>query len=944
MTTRKPNGKLQAWNLRGRKLTVGLVALTMASWASLAGTLEDLVVAAGETRTLSSDCTYRTITVNGTLTIDSGATVTIDDPDNWNFGILKVGDGLGAAGRLVLRDGAKLISPDKDGSYFYFGLNGGHADVEMSGEGTLLRCWRARFAYGRTADKPSSTAVRLADKARLYAVNSLAFADQEYGVPACPLDNDKAAAEVTLESESLLEGWRLSKGNDVRCDIHFRGGRLEAQCLGRSGDGDLVLDGTPEFPIRLHLRSSFDAANETYWDNITYYFKKSGGAGKFRLVGDCDFVKGGHGKMDQVLVEAAEADCLEMTYAGTTRVEEGGFALAAPSPFPPASDMVLGKGCNIDLRGNELRVGSLLGTGEVVDSGETPGMIRFTAPEGVSAVCECAHLPVVRLAKSGEGTLEIVRDSFAGISVEAGTLRLQNRKDVGYDQYRFKVDSAYGNTFDGMHIAELRLYNAEKDVTRPYLRLDHASGNAPALVDGVWDNDYAKWWYDCHHESQPDFGEAYVDILYDENLPVSGYTWISAGDTSPSADNCRDPGSWRLFGRESGGTWHELSRVGFREYTLPGRRAESKVFDLAYPNVITGGDVTVAKGATLALAEGVALSCASYDCRGVLESGKNARLAVGDAADVTIAYPGFDGGAAFEKIGAGTVTVLGALGGIRSLAVSGGTLKPQPGCDAPWLNYKFVLEARSDGEAYQFGELALYGRTGERVNLMANLASFKADGNVGENLFDDDLETCNWCNSDILNVEFTLKAADSVAGYLYAPTSQYNNWFKAPSQWKVYARQSDADDWTLLDARAEACDPAYDKTWYGYNRGVPYFFTAVRDTTRPAFDPTVVVSVAAGASLDLTKTATTLAALQVDVASAGAIKGGSLSAVGTLDVVASESLSGEVLLPLALDGTAMPANLSGWTVTLNGSPSKCRLGVRGGRLLLIPSGLAVLLR
>ena len=148
----------------------------------------------------------------------------------------------------------------------------------------------------------------------------------------------------------------------------------------------------------------------------------------------------------------------------------------------------------------------------------------------------------------------------------------------------------------------------------------------------------------------------------------------------------------------------------------------------------------------------------------------------------------------------------------------------------------------------------------------------------------------------------------------------------------------------MLDARAEACDPAYDKTWYGYNRGVPYFFTAVRDTTRPAFDPTVVVSVAAGASLDLTKTATTLAALQVDVASAGAIKGGSLSAVGTLDVVASESLSGEVLLPLALDGTAMPANLSGWTVTLNGSPSKCRLGVREGRLLLIPSGLAVLLR
>lgn len=922
-----------------QKLTLALAAAAFALSAAAESELVDLVVAAGESVTLSTSGTWRSITVNGTLTIDNGVDVLVDDGSQWHNASVVVGDGNGASGKLIVRNGAKLrpAAGDNDGRYFFFGKDGGHADVEI--DNATLRCWRVYFARSRTDANPSSANLVMRNGAQLYAVNSLSFLENA----SCSVFNDEPAVTVTLESSALLKTWWFNKFSHARSDIHFRGGYLQAECIRKWNKGDLVFDGTPDSPIGIVFPSSSNGQGG-YWDGITYYYHSDDESGVFRLTGTCDFVKYGSGGADEVLATVAGTAHLSLEYTGATRVKEGGFGLRANLSLTSGSELCLEGNGKVDLCGCELSVAKVTGSGEIVSTTNGAGTVRFTVPQGQTASCTCGLAANVKVAKSGAGTFELVSDACGGIRVDEGTVKLLNRAETGYSQYRFKVDSAYGDTFDGMHIAELRLYSGETDVTRPYASLSHALGNAYRLFDGVIANDNNKWWFQCHYQTQPVFTEAYVDVIYGSRLPVTTYAWVSAGDTAPGAKNCRDPGSWRLYGRDRAGEWRELSRVGHREYTLTERNKESKLFDLECNGRVEAGPVVVVKGATLELADDVTLACSTYDCNGALRIGTGARLVVGDDTDSTIAYPNFTGSVSFEKTGSGTVKLLGPVTGIGELVVSGGTLKPMAGCDAPWLQYKFVLKANAGNGDFQFGEIALYDRNGERVNLTANLSACSVEGNDGWKLFDGDLSTCNWKQTAPLVAEFTLKGASSVASYLYAPTSLYNNWHKAPSDWEVYARQSASDEWTLLDARQEKCDQAYDKTWNGYNKGRPYLFTVVRDATQAAFDPTVAVFVKDGATLDLSDTAIALAALRCDPASAGTIKAGALAASGTLDLSADALPRGAFELPLTFVGTTLPANLSGWTVTLNGAPTKLGLRAEDGKLKLIPSGLWVIVK
>jgi hypothetical protein len=106
----------------------------------------------------------------------------------------------------------------------------------------------------------------------------------------------------------------------------------------------------------------------------------------------------------------------------------------------------------------------------------------------------------------------------------------------------------------------------------------------------------------------------------------------------------------------------------------------------------------------------------------------------------------------------------------------------------------------------------------------------------------------------------------------------------SPYEWNVYASPTGEDDsWVLMDARtSENCRRGTTGDWSCYNGGIPFEFTTRRDETEAGFDSVVKVSVASGAILDLTRSATVLANVVVDCASAGTICGGALSESGTL--------------------------------------------------------------
>jgi hypothetical protein len=191
--------------------------------------------------------------------------------------------------------------------------------------------------------------------------------------------------------------------------------------------------------------------------------------------------------------------------------------------------------------------------------------------------------------------------------------------------------------------------------------------------------------------------------------------------------------------------------------------------------------------------------------------------------------------------------------------------------------------------AVDFSELALYDRAGRRVNETANVESWTTviAGRRVDNLFDNDISTVFWQqNSGNADFTMTLKdgVAKSIASYILVPQNNNGAVYMSPYEWNVYASPTGEDDsWVLMDARtSENCRRGTTGDWSCYNGGIPFEFTTRRDETEAGFDSVVKVSVASGAILDLTRSATVLANVVVDCASAGTICGGALSESGTL--------------------------------------------------------------
>ena len=93
---------------------VSATALLQTGLCLTAEAYEDLTVEVGEELTISTNSFYNSITVNGTLTLDSKAVVKVENATGG--GVVKVGSGAGVTGTLNVKDGANLTANNKSGA------------------------------------------------------------------------------------------------------------------------------------------------------------------------------------------------------------------------------------------------------------------------------------------------------------------------------------------------------------------------------------------------------------------------------------------------------------------------------------------------------------------------------------------------------------------------------------------------------------------------------------------------------------------------------------------------------------------------------------------------------------------------------------------------------------------------------------------------------------
>lgn len=920
-----------------------VVVLGFAAGFCLAAAAHDnLTVGVDETLTISTNAFYNSITVNGTLNVDNGAVVKVEDASGGG-GAVYVGSGAGVTGTLNVTAGANVTANNNSGSKVYIGHNGGTGVLNVDN----ANFYTYNMHLGN--DNAKSTArVTLRNSAVAYAQNSILFGGYHQS-------SDATSAVVRVESDARLKTWQFAVSGDVPACVYFRGGLIECWAIYNQYSGNFVLDGTAEYPIRTQFNSA-SKGDGTYY--FTYFLTSDGYSGKIVFQGDCDWIKEGTGAADQELIPYSHRTELSMKYTGRTIVRKGGFALRGENLLPKTSELVLERGTCVSWGGNWQELRAVSGQGKIRSNGVSD-RLTLNVPAGTTSRLSCAIDNLISVVKTGEGTLEVLEDDFANVTVNAGRLKVLNRAEFGYDTYRFKIDSAYSPEYDAVHLSELYFYNGDERVSTPYLSTTHSK-----LFDENYDNDH-KWWITANYatDTETSFNDRHATVSYSETKKLTSYSWVTAGDSPGSWQKGRDPGSWRLLGSMAGASGMKtLSTVGHREYLKEVRHAETEKFPVVYPRPACS-NLTVSTGGTLELADGVELACRGVmGVGGDIVCGTGARIVSVVEDDQTLAYPVFDGGA-FEKAGAGTTRVTGDLAGLGVLRVSGGTLAVDNGYAVTNRYFRFVIASNrwmaahagtepstTEQKTVQFGELALYDRRGNRINLSTNGATSSGTASAGY-LLDDKTTTSCYYTGLPAAYDFTVtiseaNAAAGVVSYLFAQETQYYGVAdKTPASWKVYTKETDGGTWTLVDDRPD-CRTENGGGWKGWNGGTPWQFGTKSSAPRAALDATTDVAVASNAVLDVSATgaATQFGSLTVDMADAGTIRGGAFAATGVLSIT-NFALEGGKTLPLVFVGTTAPASFANWTVVVNGEV-KPNVGISfdGTHLTLLSPSTVILFR
>ena len=609
------------------------------------------------------------------------------------------------------------------------------------------------------------------------------------------------------------------------------------------------------------------------------------------------------------------------------------------------SEVVLGHGANLDMSTVwHVMKKSLTGAGSVKGS-----YLRFEIPQAGEGRCFAQVDMVKDVVKKGNGRLDVFSAAPTNLTIEAGEVRVLPRSQLGYSEFRLKIDSVGTAEKSAMGINALALYSGESDITSEFVsaRLGsygHDAGYAANLLDGGSDSG---WWYgyDVNGGStaNPSFDNAYLDVRFNDRHVVTGYK-IRTRQT-----NSDRPKSWRLFGRDPGGEWELLDqRVN---ETLPSAQMTwSGMFAAAIPNDADATTrcttLTMSSGAKLTVLSNATFACSAFAPNGgeVLDfkPGSAVDLSSEDASGAATSIDfavgsSFTLGGAFSKSGDGTMTLTGctADGGPEKIHVKGGTLAFRS--YNSWKHWKFAFGDLDNNKGTPSGmaldEIGVFDADGNRLNVtgsvtMAALTDTSFSDWRKAMVYDGINDTLGYIaavpnpedESTWVYTSFSLsQSSPAVASYnLMSGGNGASN--SRPKTWKVYARENTTDDWVLVDSQANIATPSGNSIWY--NNGKAWTVTATQGAGAAAFQPSVPIMVDPGATLDLSyANETVFSDLAVDGAATGCgiIRGGACAAAGVVRVTVAGGLPVENgNLPLKFVDCAGTENVRDWTLQVNG--------------------------
>ncbi len=193
----------------------------------------------------------------------------------------------------------------------------------------------------------------------------------------------------------------------------------------------------------------------------------------------------------------------------------------------------------------------------------------------------------------------------------------------------------------------------------------------------------------------------------------------------------------------------------------------------------------------------------------------------------------------------------------------------------------------------------------------------------------------------------TMRLPDSAApvkGYVFVTAN--DSLGRSPSEWLVEGSY-DGETWTTLDERAGVAQPYC--LFTAMNAGHPFTFTSLAAAQgRAALPDGSVVTVDAGATLNLNDANATISKLRVDCAAgAGTINSFHPAAGGTLELVnfpAEVSRFSGYEVPITVTDVQNAANFRSWTVTVNGVRRTAKVTYRDGKIMLLSGGTCVFVR
>ena len=771
---------------------------------------------------------------------------------------------------------------------------------------------------------------------------------------------------IQLNAGSVLR----VKGIDVGASdsmIEFNGGKIVlVEELKTNGAGNLDLNGSGGDVVIDHV--------PTEWMRV--FENATGVTGRIYVKGDNNLVINLYRASGFARNDWGVSGSVLLQHSGLTKINNPNDTAVYSSGNHSGdvftnAEVVLGHNVNLDMVNIwHFMKKSLTGAGSVSGS-----YLRFEIPQNGEEQCFAQVDRVKELVKRGGGKLDVFTGAPTNLVIEAGEVCVLPRLQVGYSEFRLKIDGAGTPTRSGVKINSLALFSGADDVTAQYASVA-ISGQRSEYVDRFLDGTVTdSWWYgyDAHGgKSNPSFDEAYVDVHFNDRHVVTGYK-LRTADTS-GGDR---PRAWRLFGRDSGGEWELLDQrvneaLPVDDYMWSGMFAATIPDDAdATTRCKT---LTMSSGAKLTVLSNATFVCDSFAPKGGemfdFKPGSSVDFSSEDANGVAtnvdfVVGTNFSLNGAFTKSGSGTLTLTGnsSSGGLEKIHDKEGILSFRS--YNPWKHWKFVFCAIDNNLGTPTGmavnEIAVYDANGNRLNLtgsatMGDLTETSFSEAANSRMYDGS-DSTYWLKSSIPNpteentweyTSFSL-APDSpaVAGYnLKSGGNGGGN--SRPKTWKVYARENTTDDWTLIDSQTDVATPSAGAAWY--NNGKSWAVTAAQGAGAAAFRASVPVTVDPGATLDLTHAnATTMSHLVVDgnAGGYGTICGGTYAAEGLFEIsVANSSPTYPLELPLLIDGAAHAGIFRNWKVVVNGTEKRWYrvLVSNAGHLTVLPPGIVVSFR